>query len=404
MGKEIRERFHNKSKTMLDLKKVRAKEIEDQSSALNYFNPTKDLANKLHPVYVFTKIASIVEETPDIRTYRLVPDFSKGTKDVPTFRAGQAISIFAEIDGSTITRPYTLSSSPIDALHQHYWEVTIKKDNNGFFTPWLWENWKVGTEVKSSSPFGFLYHDYIRDTNEIVAIVGGSGVSVARTLARDIIQNDLPYNCTVLYGARTQADLAFKDEFDKYDKESGGKVKVTYVLSDEGSKDWSGETGFINADIISKAGDPAKKTYFLCGPKAMYDFLAGEFEKLGVPKFRVRQEAVGSVDITKYEEFPKDQIGKVYKLTVTCGNAHVDIEAKADESMMTALERNGIAIPARCRGGECGFCNSLLVKGDVFYRPDAEYRRIGDLRFNHIHPCVTYPLSDAEIEIQLVQE
>ena len=85
-------------------------------------------------------------------------------------------------------------------------------------------------------------------------------------------------------------------------------------------------------------------------------------------------------------------------------NAHVDIEAKADESMMTALERNGIAIPARCRGGECGFCNSLLVKGDVFYRPDAEYRRIGDLRFNHIHPCVTYPLSDAEIEIQLVQE
>ena len=183
MGKEIRERFHNKSKTMLDLKKVRAKEIEDQSSALNYFNPTKDLANKLHPVYVFTKIASIVEETPDIRTYRLVPDFSKGTKDVPTFRAGQAISIFAEIDGSTITRPYTLSSSPIDALQQHYWEVTIKKDNNGFFTPWLWENWKVGTEVKSSSPFGFLYHDYIRDTNEIVAIVGGSGVSVARTLA-----------------------------------------------------------------------------------------------------------------------------------------------------------------------------------------------------------------------------
>lgn len=390
---------------MLDLKKVRAKIIDEQSSELNYFDPTKDLANRLHPVYVNSVIESITDVTDDEKTIRLVPDFDAGTKEMPTFRAGQYISIFGEIDGSLITRPYTLASSPIDALHENYWEINVKKDENGFFTPWIWENWEVGTKVKSSSPFGFVYHDKIRDSKDYICICGGSGIALGRTMLRDAVQRDLPNKVTLIYGAKSVKDLAFKEEFDAYEKETNGRVKAVYVLSDPDPKDkWEGPTGFISKDIIKAAGGTADTTYFLCGPKVMYDFLDKEFEKMNVPAHCVRREASSVVDITKYPDYPKEKANDVYKLTVKCGLAKVDIEARADESLMVALERGGIAIPAHCRAGECGFCNSLLVSGDVYYRPDAEHRRLGDIRFHHIHPCVTYPLSDCEIEVQLVQE
>ena len=150
MGQELRYRFKNEAKTMLDLKKVRAKIIDEQSSELNYFDPTKDLANRLHPVYVNSVIESITDVTDDEKTIRLVPDFDAGTKEMPTFRAGQYISIFGEIDGSLITRPYTLASSPIDALHENYWEINVKKDENGFRS----EERRVGKECRSRwSPY-----------------------------------------------------------------------------------------------------------------------------------------------------------------------------------------------------------------------------------------------------------
>jgi ferredoxin len=47
--------------------------------------------------------------------------------------------------------------------------------------------------------------------------------------------------------------------------------------------------------------------------------------------------------------------------------------------------------------GECGFCRTRLVSGEVYIRPDSDGRRAADKQFGFIHPCSSYPLTDLEV-------
>ena len=74
-------------------------------------------------------------------------------------------------------------------------------------------------------------------------------------------------------------------------------------------------------------------------------------------------------------------------------------EAKASETILVALERAGIKAPSKCRGGECGWCRSKLVSGNVFSNIKQDQRRYIDKEFNYIHPCSCYPIADCIIEV-----
>lgn len=76
-----------------------------------------------------------------------------------------------------------------------------------------------------------------------------------------------------------------------------------------------------------------------------------------------------------------------------------DIPCNANENMLVALERAGIAGPNRCRGGICGWCRSKLLSGDVFIPENTDGRRDADKAYGYIHPCASFALSDVSIEV-----
>ena len=48
--------------------------------------------------------------------------------------------------------------------------------------------------------------------------------------------------------------------------------------------------------------------------------------------------------------------------------------------------------------GSCGFCKSELLSGEVKIVNDK--RDSIDKKYNYIHPCCTYPLSDIKIIVR----
>ena len=94
-----------------------------------------------------------------------------------------------------------------------------------------------------------------------------------------------------------------------------------------------------------------------------------------------------------------DKANLNFKLTVKRFGNETVIDCLSNESILVALERAGIEAPARCRSGECGFCRSKLVSGEVFIPGNTDGRRIADIKFGYIHPCSTYPMSDITIKI-----
>jgi ferredoxin-NADP reductase len=364
-------------------------------------HPVNTLAQAIHPEKQYLVVAEIRDETPSSKTFRLVADAAAGTELLATFRAGQYLSVKSQVDGVRITRPFSISSAPYEALGGNgFYEITIRKADPGFLTPFIWDNWTVGTKVLTSGPLGFFYHDDLRDARSIVGLAGGSGITPFRSMAREIVHGGLDAELLLLYGSSDEGDILFHDEFNELAAKSGGKVRVVHVLSCAAVTLRGCEQGFITADIIRKYADVDKSSFFVCGPQVMYRFVEGELAALDLPRRRVRWEAFGEPkDPAALPGYPVEAAGKTFRLTVTIGGKTVEIPASAGETVLVAMERANLAPPSQCRSGECGFCRSRLASGDVYVVPDGDGRRAADRKLGFIHPCSSYPLSDLELHV-----
>lgn len=318
-----------------------------------------------------------------------------------------------------------------------FYQITVKSVGGGLVSSYILENWKVGTEVVLSAPEGSFSYVSLRDAQFVVGIAGGSGITPFLSMARSIQSGDEDFNLLLLYGNRNKDSILFKEELDEFQRKSE-KIRVVYVLSDEKSdaenkfsaennvvteNNISGlekkvfgnankfsaekksdsesvfEFGFINADLVKKYAPSSPYSVFLAGPQAMYDFMDKELSKLNIERKYIRREMYGEIHGAKRQEnYPgTDQSEVTIKVTVC--DEQKTAKGNPDDTILQILEKNGIAVPSRCRSGECGWCHSLLKSGKVFVPETLDYRRKADLKYNFIHPCCTFALSDLELDI-----
>ena len=316
-------------------------------------------------------------------------------KPLAYFRAGQYLSLKLQIGDSFVTRPYSISSSPQWTLEGKV-AITVRTNPGGFVADWLLENLKVGDSVIASGGEGQFYYEGLRDAKNVVALAGGSGITPFLSMAYAIRDGIEDFNLTIIFGSRTEENILFREELDAICA-ACDKVKVVHVLSDEEKEGY--EHGFITAELIQKyAKDPY--SVFICGPEAMYRFVSGEIDKLGLPGKNVRREMLGvTKKVWEQEGYPAECKDKTFRLTIHQGPNEYVVDASANEPILVAIERAGVAAPSRCRSGECGWCRSKLVSGQYFTPAENEGRRHSDVVNDYIHPCCTFALSDLVIEV-----
>jgi ferredoxin-NADP reductase len=358
------------------------------------------LAQRLHPRRLHLVIKEVREERPDVRTYRLAPDPNRPESSVPFFRAGQYLSVIQNVNGTMVARPYSISSSPREALDQGYLEITIQKHDNGFLTPFIWDQWNVSRRVDATGPHGFFYYDPLRDSRQVVGLAGGMGITPFRSLARDFSYESTNVSFTLLYGVRSGRNVLFHKELTELAARSGGRFRMV-VVSSEPEPAWTGPTGFLSADLIRNQEKSLEDaTFFICGPPAMYRFLEIELPKLNLPRRRFRWEAAGEPqNPATIEGFPRETASRTFSFKVRLADQSLLIPARGDETVLTALERAKLAPPSACRSGECGFCRAELLSGKIWVRPEGDGRRAADKKMGGFHPCASFPLSDLDIKI-----
>ena len=351
------------------------------------------IANALHPGVQHLKVNKIVENE-NAKTYYLEANAEKGTKSLAYFSAGQYLSIELEIGKMKLNRPYSLASSPKEALEGTYM-LTIKRVDGGLASNYILDNWAVGTEVTASEPLGTFTYEPLRDAKTVIGLAGGSGITPFRSLAKAIVDGDEDAELVLLYGTNTLKEAIFQEEFKELEKLSP-KFKLVNVLSAE-DKDGA-EKGFITAELIKKYA-PEQYSIFMCGPQAMVNFVDKEIEKLNLRKKFVRHELFGEYfNPDKEEDYPTN-VNPTFNITVRIAGKEQTIVANANDSILRSLEKNGIKSPAHCRSGECGWCHSHLISGEIYAPKSVDGRREADLIYGYIHPCCSFPLSDLVIEV-----
>ena len=357
-------------------------------------DPIAETARLLHPERLTLRLTEVRDVAPTGRTFRFVSDGAP----LPPFQAGQYLSLHFRIGDTLTTRPYSISSAPYEARGENgFVEITVRRKGPAFVPDWLYDSLRPGDTVQGSLPYGHFYYEPLRDSKKVVALIGGAGITPAYSMARELAHGGLDFDMTLLYGSVDADDIIFRRELDALACE---RVRVVYVLS--GDPAWPGEKGFLTAELIRKYA-PEDASFFICGPQAMYNFITGELQKLSIPRRRIRSEVMGAPkNPAAIPGFPADAAGRRVRVTVVRGIREDAVDAACDEPVAVALERAGIPFETRCRSGECGFCRSQLLSGEIFVRPDGDGRRLMDRERGWFHACSSFPLTDLKIRIPIL--
>ena len=367
------------------------KEIEISRKYGTDYTLDKDSADRyiarLHPPRLSLRVADIIEETASAKTLRLVSTDGY----LPPFQAGQYIALYVEKGGIRTSRPYSISSPPNQT---GYYELTVRRVEGGLVSGYLLDEVKRGEILESSGPAGHFYYNPLFHDKTMVCLAGGSGITPFASMIRQVVECGLDRTVYLFYGNKDLGDVIFHEFLETV---SMRFVNIHYHQVIEDPPDgYGGLTGLMTGDLLKETlGDLRAKTFYICGPQAMYDFCLPELERMGVPAVKVRKEVYGApLDITGHPGWPEEiKAETVFKVRVKDGGS---FEARAGEPLMAAIERNGLRLPSICRSGECSMCRIKVLSGKVF-QPAGALVRKSDRLYGYVHSCVSYPLDDLEI-------
>jgi len=357
------------------------------------------------------RVAALFDETPDVRTFRLMrPD----GQPLPFEHApGQYLNLSLLIDGKRVNRSYTIASSP---TRGHACEITVKRGAGGFGSVHLHERIAVGSLLKISAPAGrFVFTG--AEADRVVLIAGGVGITPLMAIIRYLTDRCWPGQIYLVYAARRRADLIFAEEL-AYLQRRFTNLRVCQTLSREPSQaegsDWTGARGPITAELLSAfVPDLARGPVYLCGPDAMMAAMRELLRGLGLPDTALRTEAFVS---TASEGAPAAEAQVSVVLEPAAAPAAPGLAAAAGEggrvrfqrsgqllsqgpqqTILETAEAAGIDIPFECRAGICGQCKTKLLSGRVAMESE-DALTAGEKARGLILACQAHSLGDVTVD------
>ena len=217
-----------------------------------------------------------------VATEALTHDIVKVTveADRPVkFVAGQYASFVAP--GMPRGRNYSFADAPARSGKKTL-AFFVRKVPGGEFTEALFSGAFAGKTLQMEAPHGAFY---LRPgVAPMVCIAGGSGLAPLLSVLEDMRMRRVRRPCTLLFGARTQADLYAIDQIRNLASSWLDSFEFIPVLSQEpADSGWTGVRGFVT-DFISKAQlDVSAGEAYLCGPPPMIDAGIDKLVQLGMP-------------------------------------------------------------------------------------------------------------------------
>ncbi len=118
---------------------------------------------------------------------------------------------------------------------------------------------------------------------DVVVVAGGIGLAPLRPVVlHTLAQRDSYGAVSVLYGARTPADLLYTDQLEEW--RSTIAVDVTV---DAAEPPWKGKVGVVPKLVATAEFRPEAVTAFVCGPEVMMHFTVQALRERGVPDERI---------------------------------------------------------------------------------------------------------------------
>jgi ferredoxin-NADP reductase len=223
-----------------------------------------------------TYVKEIIPRTYNVRSFRFP------RPETLSYKPGQFLFVTIKANGKELSKHFSISSSPTEKMHI---EFTKKLSESEFST--ALKALKEGDWARIDAPYGkFTFEG---EHERIGLLGGGIGITPLRSICKYCTDMRLNTKITLLYGNRTENDIAFKKELETMQQQNKN-LKVVFILN-EANSEWRGATGIIDAEMVKKEIPDYKETvFYTCGPPAMVEAMEKLIESLGLPKTQLNRE------------------------------------------------------------------------------------------------------------------
>jgi anaerobic sulfite reductase subunit B len=142
-----------------------------------------------------------------------------------------------------------------------------------------------GASVGVRGPYGSAWPIDAAEGADVAIVAGGIGLAPLRGAIDEVVGDRRRFGrVSILYGARTPADLLYARDVAHWGAASGVEVAVTVDAADTS---WTGDVGVVTKLVARAALDPASTVAMVCGPEIMMRFAVQSLGERGVPAERI---------------------------------------------------------------------------------------------------------------------
>jgi ferredoxin-NADP reductase len=336
---------------------------------------------------------AVRDETHDVKTFI----FRSADFSAISFEPGQFITVSPDIAGQSVSRCYTVSSSPTRPFAL---SITVKRVPGGTVSNWLHDNLHEGDKLLASGPAG-SFTPVGRPAAKLLYLSAGSGVTPLMSMTRASFDMAARLDIVFVHSARTPIDIIFHDELNRMQACMPG-LRVLNICEGRGvDTDWAGPIGRLDLALLSeRVPDFKEREVFTCGPQGYMNAVKSLLKQGNFDFQHYHQE---SFDIAVLDEEPLIEQTSVLDLqegffTVTLSRSGKTFSMPGNQTVLTAAKKAGAIIPSSCSQGVCGTCKTTVLQGTV------EMNHNGGIRQREIDKglrllCCSKPRSDLVIDL-----
>jgi ferredoxin-NADP reductase/predicted pyridoxine 5'-phosphate oxidase superfamily flavin-nucleotide-binding protein len=342
-------------------------------------------------------VTKIVQESSSVKSVYLQAE----TGGLPRFKAGQFLTVKANINGKQQIRTYTLSSSPND----DFYRISVKHEAKGVFSSFLHEQLQIGDTLEFKSPTGEFYIDPDID-RPAVLLAAGIGitpmVSMARHIIQDVIRTRSIRQTIMVCSSHNIEQRAFFNELNALAAQSDGHLRIIWVVSNPESHAVEGKDyhvkGHISGELLQAILPIDDYEFYVCGPsgftQSMYDISVA----LGVADKRIMAEAFGPASLQRQLSLPVDGViaaPPAEEAIIEFSSSQFEQSwSKEDGNLLDFSEAHGLSPEFGCRSGQCGSCKVKLLEGEVHYKQNPSCSYDSD----EVVLCCATPAKSSEVD------
>lgn len=287
-------------------------------------------------------------------------------KNTFAFKAGQYITLKANINGNDVRRDYSLCSSPKSGV----FKVAVKEVENGTFSKYANNDLKEGDTLEVAPPNGrFIFEADASKTRTIAAFAAGSGITPILSIAKTVLENEPNSTFILVYGNKTIQDTIFLNELLELQNTYSNRFTIQFVYSkaqEQNALFGRIEKSTVNLIVKNRYKDVTINAFYLCGPEAMINTVKDVLSENGIVDSSIFYELFKASTPTNAEENIGADGNTLIKVIVDDEEATFKMSQK--KTILEAALDQDLDAPYSCQGGICSSCIAKITEGNAVMR------------------------------------